>query len=64
MKNNPLKILKTVKHGDSLECPTCGAPGRFDTMSRGVDRNEPEYEDAVFYNRHTKMWECYECWIK
>jgi hypothetical protein len=49
MKNNPLKILKTVRHGDPMECPTCGAPGRFDKMSRGVDRNEPEYDNAVFY---------------
>ena len=64
MKNNPLKILKTVKHGDSLECPTCGAPGRFDDMNRGVNKCEPEYEDAVWFSKYTKMWECYECWLK
>lgn len=64
MKNNPLKILKTIKHGDKLECPLCGAPGRYDEMVQGFQKNEGEFEDAVWFNKFTRSWECYECWLK
>ena len=66
MKNNPLKTHKTAKHGDIMECPTCGAPGRFDVMKRGVKQNEAEFDDAVWFNEneHVRGFECYECWLK
>lgn len=61
-----IEILKTVKHGDKMECPTCGSTGRFDVMKLGVKQDEAEWEDAVWFNEHVDIqnWECYDCWLK
>lgn len=54
-KSNP-------KHGDPIECKTCGSPGRFDEMKQGGDT--AEFDDAVWWNRYINGWECYYCWLK
>lgn len=48
-------------HGEKIKCPTCGAPGRFDLMESGRDKNSAEYDDAIWYSK-SGHWECYECW--
>ena len=54
-------INSGIKHGDSFECPTCGAPGRIDLNSFNAI---PEFELSVWWNSHEKRWECTECWLK
>ncbi len=66
MNRKSFKILKRsedIKHGDECSCD-CGAEGRWDEMSLGKDKNEAEFEDAVFFNKHEKQVECYDCWLK
>lgn len=50
------------KHGDPVECPTCGFHGLLD-----VDTPQGEQvafqDQAVWWNPHTG-WECSECWLK
>ena len=61
--NMSLKVI-TRNHGEPMECPTCGEPGHFDDMKLGDFKNEAEFQDAVFLNRHTETWECHYCWLK
>lgn len=53
-----------VQHGELLDCPSCGAPGKYDEMQLGEDRNEAEYKDAIWFSKHGNGWECSECWLK
>jgi hypothetical protein len=53
------------KPGDRVLCPTCGAPGRYDPMTSNVNESTTAtYSDAVFFNTHTNLWECHDCWLK
>jgi len=59
----PNVIIKAgLKHGDSFECPTCGAPCRIDINT--PSGKEPEFELSAWYNKHIPGWECTECWLK
>ncbi len=51
-----------IKHGDSFECPTCGAPGRIDLDTPAGEA--PEFELSIWFNEHKPGWECSECWLK
>ena len=51
-----------IKHGDAFVCPTCGAPGRIDITTKS---GEPvEFSLSVWWNTHSKSWECSECYLK
>ena len=57
------KILKNKKHGDIFPCPTCSNPNcRLDINT--PEGKEPEFEQSVWYNKYTGMFECTECWLK
>lgn len=58
------KQLENNMHGDKLDCPVCGAPGRFDVMRLGKDSDEAEFDDAIWISRHGNGWECYNCFLK
>jgi hypothetical protein len=45
--------------GKTGECPTCCAPGHWD-----FTEENKILTDAIWYNHHTKMHECHECWLK
>ena len=48
-----------LKHGDEIECPTCGFPGRYDCDPSP----EAVFKDSIWYNVHCG-WECVKCWLK
>lgn len=47
------------KHGDALDCPSCGMPGRID-----VDTPEGQPiawpDESVWWNKYSG-WECSDC---
>lgn len=55
-------IAMGIKHGDPIECPTCGAPGRINLKTPSGE--SPEFEISIWYNYHTLRWECSEYWLK
>lgn len=57
---NREKIAEKALHGDVIECPTCGAPGRRDKLPG----HEPEFENWIDYNKEEQIWDCWECWLK
>lgn len=57
-------LVGKLEHGDKMECPSCGASGRFDLMLLGLEKNEAEFDDAIWLSRHGNSWECYECYLK
>jgi hypothetical protein len=50
------------QHGKEMDCPRCGAKGKYDEMKSNGRR--PEFADAIWFNNHSHAWECHECWMK
>ena len=61
-KLEKMKRNKNFKHGENCTC-NCGSSGTWDEMKQGKDKNEAEFDDAVFLNSHTKEVECYDCYL-
>ena len=51
------------KHGDSIDCPSCHAPGFLDIDTKKGERL-PDNIISVWFNNHEKSWECTECMYK
>jgi hypothetical protein len=52
------------KHGDPMECPSCGNPECF--LDLDTPSGEAVQENACWYNTQLefKGWECTDCWLK
>jgi hypothetical protein len=48
------------KHGDKIDCPTCGMPGWLDTETPAGGQVQ---DKAIWFNQHCG-WECTDCWCK
>lgn len=55
--------MTTPTHLQAGECPTCQAPGIFDTESPEGSSLSPE-TNWIWYNKYCGGWECGECWLK
>lgn len=54
------QIALLALHGVKGQCPVCYETGIYDTTTgKGVN-----FEDAIWFNRTTKSWECRSCWLK
>ena len=52
-----------MKHGDKLDCPTCGAPGFLDIDTPSGEKL-PDDKISVWFNNKLKHWECTDCMWK
>ena len=50
----------TVKDGDIVICPNCGAEGRYDVYDNVLNK----YNDSVWFDVFISEWACYNCWLK
>jgi hypothetical protein len=55
-------IKSQYLHGKEMNCPKCGASGRYDQMKSNGKR--AEFSDVIWFDTHTNSWKCYECWLK
>lgn len=55
------KILPLPVHGNKSNCPGCGAPGTVDMQ---FDIKEFAFDDNIWYNGSSHVWECYDCYLK
>lgn len=51
---------KAYHHGDKLQCPTCGTPGRLDL----ANTTEAVFQDSIWRSSVNDCYECTNCWLK
>jgi len=59
------EVIQAFKalHNTIGRCPVCGAAGTFDTLSPAGSMLPPG-TNWIWYNPHSRSWECGECWLK